>query len=200
MELVNRSVYPDICHRILDELDKKLPGHLTYHCLDHTIDVANVCDHYISYYSVDDRISELIRVAAVAHDFGYIYGPEDHEERSILEVGPLLRKGYLKKEIDLIEGMIRATKVPQDPSNLYEEILADADLDYLGRDDYNSLSDGLYKEFLYFGIVGSEAEWIKLQIRFLENHNYHTDWANRNRVANKRKVLEKLRKKASSGL
>jgi len=197
MELVNRSDYPDICHRILDELGKKLPGYLTYHSLEHTIDVANVCDHYIDYYMVDARIAELIRVAAVAHDYGYIQGPAEHEERSIRLVAPLLSDAYSEKEIQVIAGMIRATKVPQDPNNLYEEILAEADLDYLGREDYDDLSTGLYKEFLHFGVVENEAEWIDVQIRFLENHKYHTDWAIQNRVANKRKVLEKLRKKAS---
>ncbi|MDG1572028.1 HD domain-containing protein [Robiginitalea sp. M366] len=192
MELENSSLYPDICHRILEDLAQKLPSYLTYHCLEHTLDVANVCNRYIDYYMVAEPVARLIRIAAVAHDYGYIYGPKDHEERSITEVRPMLTD-YSEKEIALVEGLIRATKVPQYPRNLYEEILADADLDYLGRGDYEPLSDLLYKEFLHFGVVKNPEEWVQVQIRFLEGHAYHTDWAIRHRVAEKKKVLEALR-------
>ncbi len=57
MELENISAYPEVCHKILNDLSKKLPGHLTYHCLEHTIDVANVCNRYIDYYMVSERAS-----------------------------------------------------------------------------------------------------------------------------------------------
>jgi predicted metal-dependent HD superfamily phosphohydrolase len=192
MKLENSSAYPEVCHKILEDLSKKLPKSLTYHNLNHIIDVANVCNHYIEYYMVSDRVAELIRIAAVAHDFGYIYTPVDHEERSIQEVRPML-KNYSGAEIALIEGMIRATRVPQQPGNLYEDILADADLDYLGRDDYGPISEGLYKEFLDFGVVKNEIDWLQLQIKFLENRSFHTDWARKHRTEAKLKVLQRLR-------
>ena len=68
MKLENRESYPDICHKILDDMSKKLPDYLTYHSLEHTIDMANVCNRYIDYYMVSDRVAELIRIAAVSHD------------------------------------------------------------------------------------------------------------------------------------
>ncbi len=197
MELENKQAYPEVCHKILDDLSKKLPDHLTYHCLDHTIDVANVCNHYIEYYMVADRVANLIRIASVAHDYGYIYSPKDHEERSIQEVRPML-KNYAESEIELIEGMIRATKVPQQPGNLYEQIIADADLDYLGRDDYHKIGEGLYKEFLHYGVVQNEMDWLEIQIRFLENHHFHTDWAKMNRADSKQQILQGLRDKLNS--
>lgn len=197
MELENISAYPEVCHKILDDLSRKLPGHLTYHTLGHIIDVSNVCNHYIDYYMVTDRVARLIRIAAVGHDYGYIYTPVEHEERSIKELRPMLTD-YSEAEIRLIEGMIRATKVPQKTNNLYEEILADADLDYLGRDDYSPISDGLYREFLHFGVVKNEEEWLQLQIRFLENHAYQTDWALAHRSPQKEKLLEGLRKKSGA--
>lgn len=198
MELLNRADYPDVCFRILEELSSKLPGHLTYHCLEHTVDVANVCEHYIEHYMLADQIAELLRIAAVSHDYGYIFGPKEHEERSILEVRPMLTPNYNEKQIHLIEGMIRATKVPQDPKNLYEEIMADSDLDYLGRTDYDKLSAGLYKEFKHFGVVNNQSDWLDIQIRFLEMHEFHTDWAIRHRKENKMKVLHKLRNRAAT--
>lgn len=197
MELDNKKAYPKVCHQILDELSERLPDYLHYHCLNHTIDVSNVCNFYIDYYLLSDRVANLIRIAAVAHDFGYIFDPKEHEERSIVEVRPKLTE-YSDKEIAVIEGLIRATKVPQKPRNLYEQILSDADLDYLGREDYPQLSDALYKEFLYFGVVENPTDWLDLQIRFLEGHHFHTDWAKNNRTENKQKVIDGLKARVSA--
>ena len=197
MDLDNPKAYPEVCHRILEDLAEKLPEHLSYHSIGHTIDVANVCNSYIEYYLLSDRVANLIRIAAVAHDYGYIFGPREHEERSIVEVRPMLTE-YSDKEIAVIDGLIRATKVPQKPQNLYEQILSDADLDYLGREDYPELSEGLYREFLYFGVVQNEADWLDVQIRFLESHQFHTDWAKANRSKRKQELLDRLLKQASA--
>ena len=94
--------------------------------------------------------------------------------------------------------MIRATRVPQQTHNLYEDIMADSDLDYLGRDDYRKISDGLFKEFLHFGVVSNETDWVHLQIKFLENHTFHTDWAKLNRGERKSEWLKELHEKARS--
>lgn len=193
MELLNKESYPEVCFRILEDLKKNLPGHITYHRLDHTIDVANVCNHYIDYYMISEKIAPLMRIAAIAHDYGYIYEPKGHEERSIEALRPMLNGDYSEEEIEMIAGMIRATKVPQAPKNLYEEILADSDLDYLGRGDYNQLSQWLYEEFIHFGVVNGDEQWLQVQIKFLESHRFHTDWARQERTANKNRVLEKLR-------
>jgi predicted metal-dependent HD superfamily phosphohydrolase len=197
MELENIKAYPEVCHKILDDLTEKLPGHLTYHSLSHIIDVANVCNRYIDYYMVSERAARLIRIAAVAHDYGYIFTPVEHEERSIVEIRPLLN-GYSDSEISVISGLIRATKVPQQPQNLYEEIIADADLDYLGRDDYGAISEGLYKEFLHFGVVENESDWLELQVKFLDGHRFHTSWAKMHRSDSKQRVLQKLRNELNS--
>ncbi len=197
MELDNKKAYPKVCHQILDDLSERLPDFLKYHCLNHTIDVANVCNFYIDYYLISDRVADLIRIAAVAHDYGYIFDPKEHEERSIVEVRPMLTK-YSDKEIAVIDGLIRATKVPQKPQNLYEQILSDADLDYLGREDYPKLSEALYQEFLHFGVVENQADWLDVQIRFLEGHQFQTDWAKNNRTENKQKVIDGLKTKVSA--
>ena len=197
MELDNKKAYPKVCLKILDELSERLPDFLHYHSLDHTIDVANVCNFYIDYYLISDRVADLIRIAAVAHDYGYIFDPKEHEERSIVEVRPMLTE-YSDKDITVIDGLIRATKVPQKPLNLYEQILSDADLDYLGREDYPQLSEALYEEFLYFGVVENQAHWVDVQIRFLEGHQFQTDWAKNNRTENKQKVLDGLKAKVSA--
>jgi len=195
MTLDNKKTYPEICFQILDELKDKLAPSLSYHSYGHIIDVANVCDKYIRTYNIEDHMAKLIRIAAVSHDFGYTVSSIDHEERSITLIEPMLRPILTKEEIALVNGMIRATKVPQKPKTFYDKILADADLDYLGRNDYNQLSENLHKELLHFGVLKTEREWLDLQINFLENHEYHTLYAKWNRRNLKLSKLKELKTK-----
>jgi predicted metal-dependent HD superfamily phosphohydrolase len=195
MTLDHKNAYPEICFQILDELKEKLAPYLSYHCYEHSIDVANVCDKYIERYHIDDNMAKLIRIAAICHDFGYTVSPIDHEERSITLIEPMLRPILTKEEIALVNGMIRATKVPQQPKTLYDKILADADLDYLGRDDYDELSEKLNQEFLHFGVIKTERQWLDFQIKFLETHEYHTLYAKWNRRKLKLNKLKELNAK-----
>lgn len=195
MKLHNREAYPELCMQLLTTLELNLPAHLSYHSISHTIDVANVCDTYINYYKIDEARAKLLRIAAIGHDLGYIISPTDHEERSIKTLSQLLPEILGPMEIELINGMIRATKVPQEPKNFYEKIIADADLDYLGRPDYDSLSDQLYREFRYYAIVDSQKKWLDLQIKFLENHRFHTPFAQSFRKPVKLLKLKELKEK-----
>ena len=193
MTLNNKKTYPAVCFHILEELKGKLAPYLHYHCYEHIIDVANVCDKYIKLYNIDDNMAKLIRIAAISHDFGYIDSPVDHEERSITLIEPILKSILTNEEIGLVNGMIRATKVPQQPKTFYDKILADADLDYLGRHDYDKLSGNLHKELLHFGVVKTEREWLNLQIKFLEGHHYHTLSSKWNRRKLKMRKLKELK-------
>ena len=195
MTLDNKNTFPDICFHILEELKGKLASYLSYHSYEHIIDVANVCDKYIRLYRIDDDMAKLIRIAAISHDFGYTVSPIGHEERSITLIEPILRPVLTKEEIILVNGMIRATNVPQEPKTFYDKILADADLDYLGRSDYNQISKNLHQEFLHFGVVKTEREWLDLQINFLEGHEYHTLYAKWNRRKLKLRKLKELKAK-----
>ncbi len=195
MTLDNKKTYPDICFQILDELKEKLAPSLNYHSYEHIIDVANVCDKYIKRYSIEDDMAKLIRIAAICHDFGYTVSPIDHEEQSITLIEPMLRPILTKEEIALVNGMIRATKVPQQPKTFYDKILADADLDYLGRTDYDELSENLNQELLHFGVIKTERQWLDLQIKFLESHDFHTLYAKWNRRKLKLRKLKELKAK-----
>lgn len=195
MILQNRKAYPKLCLQLLDTLENYLPKYLSYHSVSHTIDVANVCDTYITFYEIDNFHAKLLRIAAIGHDFGYIISPENHEERGIKILSQLLPSILEPNEIGIVNGMIRATKVPQQPNTFYEQIIADADLDYLGRADYDTLSQFLYNEFKYFDIVGNQLEWLDLQITFLENHTFHTLFAKEFREPTKHQKLLLLKEK-----
>ena len=86
-----------------------------------------------------------------------------------------------------------ATKLPPNPTNLLEEIMCDADLDYLGRQDFLPVSHTLYKELHEHGKIGPESEWNEMQIKFINSHFYFTKTARKQRNVNKQSQLDKLR-------
>jgi len=55
------------------------------------------------------------------------------------------------------------------------------------------VSDLLGKELEVYGNIKSKLEWNKLQINFLEAHQYHTDFAIRNRQPKKEERIFELK-------
>ncbi|MBT8294612.1 MAG: HD domain-containing protein, partial [Eudoraea sp.] len=108
MILRNKNSYPKICFEIIEQLREKLPNYLSYHSIDHIIDVANVCDNYIAYYNIPVEIANLLRIAAICHDYGFTESTLDHEERGIVALQGLLTPILKKEEVETINGMIRA--------------------------------------------------------------------------------------------
>lgn len=76
-------------------------------------------------------------MAAAFHDIGSIHRAQGHEIASTRGVAPNLPSfGFDAPAIAGIMEMILATRLPQSPHTFLEEILADADLDSLGWDDF----------------------------------------------------------------
>jgi predicted metal-dependent HD superfamily phosphohydrolase len=140
----------------------------------------------------------LLKIAALYHDTGFLYIYKEHEEKSCEIAWEELRQFNVPdNDILIICEMIRATKIPQSPKSYLGQILCDADLDYLGRHDFYSIGEGLYKEFIHQQVVRNEIEWNKLQVNFLENHNYFTSSSKQGREELKQQHLNELRLKIS---
>jgi len=182
---------------ILQKLHDGLDPRLTYHSVVHTKDVLRQAERIaISENITDARLLLLIRIASLFHDSGFLYTYKAHEEKSCeMMIEVLDPKLIAPNEITMIRNMIMATKLPQMPRTLPEKIICDADLDYLGRDDFEGVSNKLKQEFLAFNIVNSEKEWDQLQVRFIENHLYFTETSVKERYPVKMKYLEKLKRK-----
>ena len=101
--------------------------------------------------------------------------------------------GYSAQQLDAICGMIMATKIPQHPKNLLEKIIADADLDYLGREDFEPISNALFLELREREMVADVETWNKIQVNFLENHHFWTKSTILLRNENKAKRLQELK-------
>lgn len=184
---------------IIKRLNNELPGYLTYHNADHTKDVYQAAKRIGEAEGITGDELNLLLTAAYYHDSGFLVKAEGHEEESCrIAREALPGYGYTPDEIDRICGTIMATRLPQSPKNQLEEILADADLDNLGRDDFFTISHKLYLESLFFSKVNDENEWNRQQIEFIKNHQYFTKTAINLRQAKKDANLGRIKAQVNS--
>ncbi|MBU3676085.1 MAG: HD domain-containing protein [Chitinophagaceae bacterium] len=162
-------------HDIADTLKQNLSEALTYHGFHHTLEVLANANEICTHEAVSAHEQRLLQTAVWLHDTGFMYGYAHHEERGCELARKLLPQyAYSEKEIELICGLIEATKIPQQPKTRLQNIIADADLMYLGTPQYAPIADTLWQELTHFTKLSSGAEWINIQIKFLEHHRYHT--------------------------
>jgi uncharacterized protein len=181
---------------IMGKLKKELPKHLFYHSIEHIKDVYESAKAIAKAENITKEERDLLLTAALFHDSGFIIDQKEHERLSAEIADKYLPDfGYTPEQLKVIRGMIMATKIPQSPKNKLEQILCDADLDYLGRDDFFTIGDKLFSELSMYGIIDSENEWNKLQVTFLSKHHYFTKTAIKTRKAKKEQHLELIRSK-----
>ena len=178
----------------LERLERELPENLYYHSLGHTRDdVSPAVERLAEGEGIQGEALLLLRTAAYFHDIGFIVQYNDHESASVrIAQEALPHFGYNEEQIEIISSMIMATKLPQSPRNLLEEILADADLDNLGREDFDERSHLLRAELETIGITSSDEDWYNRQLEFIQHHTYFTDAARRLRDALKQQNIKAL--------
>lgn len=184
------------CQLILNKLKNELSEKLYYHSIDHTLDVYYSAERIAKEEGVNAADMKLLLVAAIYHDAGYLKQNEDHEELSCVIAREFLPNfNYSIKEIDIICGMIMATKIPQTPKTHLEQIISDADLNYLGRTDFFSIGESLYKEMLAFGYIENRNEWNKIQLKFMQQHHFFTVTAIKHNQVQKDTNLKEVQSK-----
>ena len=188
-------VFEEIKNRIYEDILEKLPSHLTYHNLNHTAYVLEKAVFLAEQSQVSSSDLELLKLAALFHDTGFINNPKDHEEKSCKIAEGYLSKEYSESDLSKIYGMIMATKIPQSPSTLLEKILADADLEYLGTDLFEQIGESLFEELKHFNPNFTEQAWDELQLVFMQKHHYHTEYCQQNREPKKQENLQKVKKR-----
>ena len=179
---------------IINELKKELPDDLIYHNIEHTCDVYLAAENIGRQENISADDMTLLLTAALYHDSGFLVRATGHEEESCRIAEIMLPVfDYTEHQVNIICGMIRATRVPQSPKTLLERILVDADLDYLGRDDFFEIGHRLYNELSLTGALGSETDWNTMQLDFIENHAYFTQSAINLRQAKKEANIAAIR-------
>jgi len=184
------------CKLILNKLINELPEHLLYHTIHHTLDVYQSALEIAKQEGICSSDLKLLLIAAIYHDAGYLEHNYNHEHHSCEMARKYLPQfHYTKEDIDTICSIIMATKMPQKPQSHLEKIICDADLSYLGRDDFFSISEKLYAEMISIGSISNREEWERMQEKFLQEHHYFTATAIKLRNLKKEQNLEIVQSK-----
>ncbi|MBM3160891.1 MAG: hypothetical protein FJZ66_06095 [Bacteroidetes bacterium] len=173
-------------HHVMKILEKKLSDNYYYHSIHHTKDVVHAVERIALSEGVTDESLFLLKTAAIFHDAGFIEQYDNNEEIGARMAAEILPKyGYSEQHIKTIKELIYVTAIPHKPLNKIQEIICDADLDYLGRDDFDEIADKLRRELREMGKIQSDRQWDEIQLRFLKQHQYFSQTAIRSRQESK---------------
>lgn len=159
--------------RLRDELPPKLYYHGVHHTAD---DVVPAAARLAAAHNLNQTDRILVLTSAWYHDLGFIEQYEANEPIGVrIARDALPNFGYSPAHIETISGIIMATRWPQSPNTLLEKIMADADLDSLGRLDFMSVAQTLREEEVHWrGKTLTDAQWYWVEMRFLAQHRYFT--------------------------
>jgi predicted metal-dependent HD superfamily phosphohydrolase len=177
MKELEKHINPILKEKIFNDLSKKLDKKYSYHNIDHTNRVINAAINIARNYDITDDDWKCLLTACLLHDYGFIESHIDHEEIGVKLSSEILPNyGFSSDKIDLINSLILATKLINQPKNILESIIRDSDLEYLGSDDFKMVYPSLKEEWINCSVVKDDSEFYKLQFQFLSKHNFYTDY------------------------
>ena len=184
---MNPQIFEQARRYALHRLEHELSPALLYHGIAHTHDeVVPAVERLAGLEGIRGESLSLLLTAAWFHDIGYVEQATHHELIGArIAVQALPSFGYSEGEVEIVRWAILATALPQSPTSLLEEILADADLDVLGREDFMQRNKDLRAELALLGKEFTDEEWYTRQIQFVEEHQYFTPSARSSRDTQK---------------
>ncbi len=174
--------YNDLYQFVISELENKLAENLSYHNVDHTKKVIESVVYLAEKEGISENDLMLLKTAALLHDVGFINGYLNHEVLGCEYAKKILPEyQYSTLEIEEICKMIMATKTPQNPKNDLSKILCDADVFYLGSNNYKTSSEKLYSELKEYGMLKTREDFHRREVDFLKTHRFFTKTAREER-------------------
>jgi uncharacterized protein len=183
---------------VMDLLKEKLPKEYYYHNYLHAEYILDKAVEIGMHENCTPEELEVLKVAALWHDVGYMNAYEGHEVEGCRLVKKYFPQfGYSEGDMQKVCDMIMSTKIPQSPHNKLEQILADADLEYLGTADAEMMADQFYLELKSRNPALTKEEWNNIQISFIQKHHYFTQYCITTREPMKQAYMKRLLGKAS---
>lgn len=172
MEFVVQKAKVHCTKILLNSRCRELP----FHNLKHTLDVFNNVKKIGQEEGITRIMSDVLSLAALFHDTGNADRFENHEELSISYAESFMRKERIEPHyVQQVKGCIMATKIPQRPMNIMEQIICDADLNHLGNRNFYIMNERLRREWeQYKSEYHTDYEWYSMNIDFLQDHKFHT--------------------------
>lgn len=172
---------------------------LTYHSLEHTINVVDRAREIAAQYELSETDQIVLFTAAWFHDTGHLFvDPAMHEIKSV-DLMKGFMAGYSIEDPTLVEAIsecILATRMVHTPQNLVEQIIRDADTYHLGTKEFKNTNKKIRKEYILRKLHSPHANWNKKSLEFLESHVYHTQYCQTLLEEGKQKNIQRLKKKA----
>ena len=185
--------FNDIKKNVVEYFFSRLPDGLYYHNLEHTLDVLEASQRIGNAEGLSNGDLQLLKVAALFHDVGFVDSYENNEHLGAEYAAEYLPTyGYNDEQINKIKSAILATNLHTPPKCTFEKVLCDADLDYLGRDDFSHRSQLLFQELKKWGKIQSSNEWNETQKIFLAKDHYFTNYSKQVREPEVKKRLNEL--------
>ncbi len=174
-------------------------GHpdLVFHTIGHTEQVIASVRKIAAGSGLSEAETDLIVLAAWFHDLGYIHVYRGHEAESQKIAENFLRKeGVEAAQIEQVNKLIEATRLDQEPRNLHEQIIKDADLSNLATPEALSYTGKLRHEWQCFlDQEYSTQEWYEFNLNFYRKHRYFTDFAKQEFMPKKEANVKLLEEK-----
>ncbi len=165
---------------VVSFFSQKIGKDFVFHSFEHTREVVLHTELIAGNYELSEEDHTAVVIAAWFHDTGYYAGlKKTHEDESRKLAGEFLRQHNAPPLlIEKVLGCITATKMPQSPTNLIEQIICDADLFHLGSKTFKEKNKLLRQEInsIEENSIGKK-EWVNLNIEFLSRHRYFTEYA-----------------------
>lgn len=171
------------------------PGY-AYHTFEHTCQVVQAAEEIGRKTGLAEPELRLVKMAAWMHDLGYLNTYIGHEEES-LELAKDFMQQHNVSESDQkrVLGMIDATRLTQEPRNLLEEVIKDADLFNLSLPEALENSQLIREEWRVFCDRDfTDEEWDEFNYRFFKDYEYYTPYA-REMLGPRKKANTKALKK-----
>ena len=158
---------------------KNIPKAFEYHNIEHVKTIVSLVEEIGAESGLNKKDIEILKIAAWFHDIGHLKIWEGHEKESASFADDFLSKmNFPKRKVKKVIGCILATKIPHTPKNLLEKVICDADIAHVGFENFFELSDLLKLEIeKRKNKKLSTKEWLVKNIAFIENNDFHTDYA-----------------------
>ena len=173
---------------------------LYYHQYNHSLEVMDRSVYLWKKENVSEEELEILALAWLFHDTGFVIQYDNNEY-----IWAKIARNYLtsilypKDKIKIIERLILATAPDyKEPKDILEEIIKDADLDNLWREDFFEKSDKMKRELETIKKIKlKDPEWDHASLVLLNEHKYFTETEKKEREWKKienRKILEEMLK------
>lgn len=182
--------------------DEKLDSNFLYHNFEHTKNVVNGIETLCKAEKIDLQTATILVLAGWFHDTGYVHGLKNHEEQSVIIALEFMKSKNLSPDTqERVSSLIMATTFNYEPKNLLERIMKDADNAHLASENYPSTLELLRKEWGYsINKNYCNTDWFVLNIDFLKNHKYYTQYAQQNWQTIKEKNIKVIEGKLQNQL